>query len=167
MFPSRLEGAELVRALNNFRVDDFDEDVLSAIVCSHVFELFLDAPTNEVLIAACRLVREAADRSENCRRALVDAGGVGIVYEALKQRAEDDAALFQATLGALGGLSSYGGHQKDRDFVSLPLLIRLLKKHPSARSSMDGLFLLAEVKEKLLSEDNTGDEWFYSLPPSF
>ena len=135
--------------MDEFKVEDMGEDVLTVLVPSQVLEIFLvslevQSPRNDVIIAAARVVRDTADRSEKCRRALVDAGGVEIVYEALKQRAEEDGELFQATLGALGALSSYGGHMADRACVSLHLLTDLHKKHPSASSSLNGLFLLAE-----------------------
>lgn len=98
----QLTGPALVRALDEFKVEDMGEEVLSVLVPSQVLEIFLDSPTNAVVISAARVVRDTADRSEKCRRALVDAGGVEIVYEALKQRAEEDGALFQATLGLWG-----------------------------------------------------------------
>lgn len=154
---STLIGAALVRALDEFRVEDIDEEYLSVLVPSEVLEVLLDYPSNDIMIAACRVIRDTADRSERCRRALVDAGGVEIVYEALKQRAEGDAGVFQATLGALGGLSSYGGHMADRTCVSLPLLASLHKKHPSASSTLDGLYLLAEDRGQLSQEKEEAD----------
>jgi hypothetical protein len=149
---SSLSGVELVRALDEFKVEDMGEEVLSVLVPSQVLEIFLDSPTNDIIIAAARVVRDTADRSEKCRRALVDAGGVEIVYEALKQHAEDNAAVFHATLGALGALSSYGGHTSDRACVSLPLLAELHKKHPSVCSTLEGLYLFAEDSRELFPD---------------